>query len=702
LSGQKQVFTNKSPLLRTAVIVMGMHRSGTSAFARVVSLLGCDLPNNLMPSDEGNDLGHWESNSITALNERLLASAGSKWDDWTPLNEGWEESAVIPSFLVEAQEVLRDDYGKSPLFVLKDPRICRLTSFWLKAIEGLDIRPVIAFPLRNPNEVSNSLATRDGSDQGFGLLLWLRHVLEAEATTRHLPRYFFTFEQLLANWSQVIDGFEAATDMRFPRRSVAVETEIATFLTEDARHERETSANALAAAPPWVRDAYAILKRWCDNKVEADDFALLDAIRAEFDAASPSFARLIAKGVQTHGGFGAGAQARAALEQTRQEVERLQAGAAQAAQVQAALEDARGEMKRLHDETAQAAQDREALNDARGEIERLRRDKAEAEQIRLELSQARSEVEHLQGEAAAAAQARAQFAQEFNDMNDANRRMEAEIAKLNSAVRQRQEEATQAWAKAETEQRLREKAEAEQARLIRQNEELIAQFAAIDERVRADASALASARRRASDAESAMGQISSQHERLLTDLESQGAELRQAQSRAARADNELAQLAILQMNAHEQVRELKETASRTDMYRARARELEEVASRVNAYQAEIVVLSQRADAAEEAGHQAQVLLSRWQSETRAAQEALAKEQQQAKWLQDATAVLQKKPRLRALLSLSARRQYSRDQLKASGLFDAESYLEKNPDVAAAGEDPLLHFIRHGLREGRPW
>lgn len=649
-----------SASVRTAVIVLGMHRSGTSAFARVASLLGCDLPKNLMPADKGNDLGHWESNSVTSLNERLLATAGSKWDDWTPLNKGWEKSAVSPAFLAEAQKVLKDEYGNSPLFVLKDPRICRLALLWLKAIKGLGVRPVIAFPLRNPYEVSNSLATRDGSEQGFGLLLWLRHVLEAEAATRDLPRYFFTFEQMLADWGRVIDGFEQETGLHFPGRSVGVEAAISTFLIEDARHERETTATMLNhAAPAWVREVYAILHRWCEGGVQSvDDFARLDLIRSEFDAASPSFARLIATGVHSHGGFGAGANARTDLTQAREEVDRLQSDATQA---RATLAGMHSEIERLQGETLQG---RTVLEEALAEIERLKREEA---QSRADLTQAHDEIGRLRGEATDAAHSRATFVEEFNSLRQANHRMEAEIAKLSSAVRQRQEEASQAWAKAEIEEKLRQKADAEQTRLTRQVEELIAQFAAIDERVRADVGALANAQRRASDAETANGQLTRQNERLLLDLENKSAELRQIQYRSTRANSELAQLATLHMSAQERVREL-----------------EEIASRVNAYRSEIVALSQRLQAAEQASHQVEIV------------------RRQAEWLQDATTLLQKKPRLRALLLSSARRRYSRDLLKASDLFDPESYLEKNPDVAESGDDPLLHYVRHGLREGRSW
>src|SRR5262249_17360577 len=47
----------------------------------------------------------------------------------------------------------------------------------------------------------------------------------------------------------------------------------------------------------------------------------------------------------------------------------------------------------------------------------------------------------------------------------------------------------------------------------------------------------------------------------------------------------------------------------------------------------------------------------------------------------------------------------RDALKlarigASGVFDRRFYLQDNPDVAAAGVDPLIHYVDFGAAEGR--
>lgn len=42
----------------------------------------------------------------------------------------------------------------------------------------------------------------------------------------------------------------------------------------------------------------------------------------------------------------------------------------------------------------------------------------------------------------------------------------------------------------------------------------------------------------------------------------------------------------------------------------------------------------------------------------------------------------------------------RARILQSGLFDADFYLAANPDVAAAGMDPLDHYVHHGAAEGR--
>jgi hypothetical protein len=75
-----------------------MHRSGTSAVARVLSILGADLPKDLLPPAGDNPRGFWESHELMALHDELLAAAGSSWDDWTRLQTACLETAMADRF----------------------------------------------------------------------------------------------------------------------------------------------------------------------------------------------------------------------------------------------------------------------------------------------------------------------------------------------------------------------------------------------------------------------------------------------------------------------------------------------------------------------------------------------------------------------------------------------------------------------------
>ena len=180
---------------KIAILVAGMHRSDTSALTCALSLLGCDLPKT--PS---SDPEHWESMVIMNLNDEILASAGSAWHDWGAFNQGWYASPVIDEFRERAQAALESEFGASRLFVLKDPRICRLLGFWIEAAEVLGASPLVVSPIRNPLEVAASLEARDGMDPSIAQRLWLRHVLDAEAASRHLKRSYVRYDDLIGEW----------------------------------------------------------------------------------------------------------------------------------------------------------------------------------------------------------------------------------------------------------------------------------------------------------------------------------------------------------------------------------------------------------------------------------------------------------------------------------------------------------------------
>ncbi len=277
-----------------------MHRSGTSAVTRVLASLGCDLPNTLMEADSNNAMGYWESTEIADLNDAILVSAGSSWDDWEAFNPQWHASPIAEDFHERARAVLTSEFGDSRLFVLKDPRICRLLQFWKEALDRIGAVTVVALPVRNPLEVAASLRARDAIDPSIGVLIWLRNVLDAEASSRGLPRAFTRYEDVLDNWKGLAIRLGSELEVTWPRRSTVADLEIESFIASSIRHHIHDDARVHddPMVSVWVKTAFEILNRWARGNVRKTDPGTLDAIALAFNDSAPNFGRPVAVGRQ--------------------------------------------------------------------------------------------------------------------------------------------------------------------------------------------------------------------------------------------------------------------------------------------------------------------------------------------------------------------------------------------------------------------
>jgi len=277
---------------RKAILVLGMHRSGTSALTRVISLLGADLPRNIMRPADDNPRGYWESNDLVAVHDGFLAACDSRWDDWESLNNIESQLEWENNFAESILDLLRGDFGESVMFAVKDPRICRFVPLWLDVLQTFDAEPLAVLPIRNPLEVAASLKTRNGFAFAKSYVLWLRYVLDAERDTRHLRRSFIRYESLLSAWPDEMQRLAADLGIVWLRRPQEVATDIGEFLSNDLRHHTATDEE-LQAHPEvvgWVRRTYAAIDDIiADGETEANH-QQFDEIRAEFDHACLLFA----------------------------------------------------------------------------------------------------------------------------------------------------------------------------------------------------------------------------------------------------------------------------------------------------------------------------------------------------------------------------------------------------------------------------
>ena len=272
--------------LRHAVLVLGMHRSGSSAITRFLNFLGCTLPSTLMPANPTNPAGHWESDAICAFNDRLLSEAGSFWNDWLPIHSDWSRSCTYRHNLSAAGDLVRSEYGDAGLFVLKDPRICRIAPFWYEALELQKLSVLTLIPLRHPLEVSASLHKRDGIHPAIGQLLWLRHVVEAERASRGRRRVFSHYDDLLADAVGTADKVADGFGIVWPRSRIAFANDARNFLSPEFRNHVQTSLDDLL---PWASEVYAVLCRWAQEGEQQSDYAKLDEIRDGFNRGGANF-----------------------------------------------------------------------------------------------------------------------------------------------------------------------------------------------------------------------------------------------------------------------------------------------------------------------------------------------------------------------------------------------------------------------------
>jgi hypothetical protein len=264
--------------MKTAIVVLGMHRSGTSSVAGTMALLGAASPKTLMAPASDNPKGFWESDVVMRLNDSMLAERGLTWSDWRHACP-----AVSAGDAMRIAEVMQDEFGEANLVVLKDPRMCRLFQAWRQGLAQANYRMVTVSPVRRPSEVVASLMARNPLSSGQAFRLWLSHVLDAEAASRGLPRHFMTWADFMTDWRSEIATMTRRVGVTLDLskdRSAAVDD----FLSQELHRQRSDEQG-----PALVRHTWETLQQIARFGDHPDLLSRLDALRSEFARACALF-----------------------------------------------------------------------------------------------------------------------------------------------------------------------------------------------------------------------------------------------------------------------------------------------------------------------------------------------------------------------------------------------------------------------------
>lgn len=223
------------------ILVVGMHRSGTSAAARLINILGADIGENLLLGQtEVNRNGFWENTALIDLHEEIFAKLDSAWFDFRPLPDNWWRSDEVKPFGREILSVIERDYSSKHLLGVKDPRLCRFLPLWTEALKPVVQNTMCLLMIRNPLEVAGSLKKRDNIEKNVALMIWMLYVLEAEYYSREFRRTVVDYDGLLKDWRGTVDRMTGDLGVTWPKSIPEVADALQKEINPDLRRHHVT------------------------------------------------------------------------------------------------------------------------------------------------------------------------------------------------------------------------------------------------------------------------------------------------------------------------------------------------------------------------------------------------------------------------------------------------------------------------------
>ncbi len=217
------------------VLVLGMHRTGTSALTRGLAALGVEIGDKLMPAQKGdNEKGFFEDLDVYNLNHNALLSAGADWDSLrVELTED-----KIEEYSREAAKLIKRKFAGKPMWGFKDPRTVRLMPIWDRALESLEVETLFVVSNRNPKAVAGSLAKRNKMPKSKALGLWLLHSMDALNRLKGRGGIVVDYERMLSEPREQMERLCVFLGVDPASRVKAIEEYASEFLDSSLNHNK--------------------------------------------------------------------------------------------------------------------------------------------------------------------------------------------------------------------------------------------------------------------------------------------------------------------------------------------------------------------------------------------------------------------------------------------------------------------------------
>lgn len=257
-----------------AIVVLGMHRNGTSLLTCGLQGLGIYIGDDFLEARPDNPTGYWENKPIVDINNRILNIFGLEWDSLSLIKDNqWQESALSPLYQ-ESLAHLKSNFVSHSLWGFKDPRTILLLPFWQSVFRAQEVNDNYVVVIRNPLSVASSLRRRQDMDALKSHLLWLLYMVPNLKRVAGKPFVVVDYDLLMADPRKQLHRIGHSLNIRLNETHQARIDEFATgFLNPRLRHSVFSAADfgSIPHVSPLTREAYHWLYRLATDRIKPDD-----------------------------------------------------------------------------------------------------------------------------------------------------------------------------------------------------------------------------------------------------------------------------------------------------------------------------------------------------------------------------------------------------------------------------------------------
>jgi tetratricopeptide (TPR) repeat protein len=258
------------------MVILGTHRSGTSALMGALRLCGVNIGSHWLEN-------LYEHPAIVTLHDEMLSHLNSVWDQTFLLGANWWTEKKVELYRDKIIEIIRTDFKDADWWGIKDPRMCVLIPLWLDIFKELSITPYFVISVRNPYEIAKSHERRDHFSLEKSIFIWMEHLLSAEYYTREYPRVFSKYTHLIANPMEAISHIMMTLKIQLPKSIEESRANLKAFIRPDLKHHSLPETNDNVNLPAIIDDLNRFLLGCCENnQPQNSTIEAFDTIRSEF------------------------------------------------------------------------------------------------------------------------------------------------------------------------------------------------------------------------------------------------------------------------------------------------------------------------------------------------------------------------------------------------------------------------------------